>query len=137
MPILSISASRASCSSRCLFTWLMTIQLRAICPRKERDMGTMSPFMLKMGTRSFCGVGTALIGPVLPANGASPEIGNQLDLTVGERTHVAARQHKHANRRSFSQQRNAEHGVVFADFFWCSIIRYSRNEPISAIRSSC
>jgi hypothetical protein len=49
-------------------------------------MGTMSPFMLKMGT-----VGTALIGPVLPANGASPEIGNQLDLTVGERTHVAAR----------------------------------------------
>ena len=102
------------------------------CPRKERDMGTMSPFMLKMGT-----VGTALIGPVLPANGASPEIGNQLDLTVGERTHVAALQHKHANRRSFSQQRHAEHGVVFADFFWCSIIRYSRNEPISAIRSSC
>jgi hypothetical protein len=88
--------------------------------------------MLKIGT-----VGTALIGPVLPANGASPEIGNQLDLTVGERTHVAALQHKHANRRSFSQQRHAEHGVVFADFFWCSIIRYSRNEPISAIRSSC
>jgi hypothetical protein len=52
-------------------------------------------------------------------------------------THVAARQHRHANRRSFSQQRHAEHDVVFADFFWCSIIWYSRNEPISAIRSSC
>jgi hypothetical protein len=47
-------------------------------------MGTMSPFMLKMGT-----VGTALIGPVLPANGASPEIGSQLDLTVGDCSAIA------------------------------------------------
>ena len=83
MPIFSISASRASCSSRCLFTWLMTNSTRCDLSRKERDMGAMSPFMLKMGTRDFCGVETVLIGPIWPANGVSPNANTENSYPPG------------------------------------------------------
>ena len=39
---------------------------------------------------------------------------DQLDLLVGERPHVGARQHDHADRHAFSQQRHAEHGAKAA-----------------------
>ncbi len=46
----------------------------------------------------------------------SAKVVTQLDLAVGERAHGVARQHKHASRRSFSQERHAKNGVVSADF---------------------
>ena len=49
----------------------MTNSTRCNLSRNERDMGA-SPFMLKMGTLDFCGVETALIGPIWPVNGGSP-----------------------------------------------------------------
>ena len=46
-------------------------------------MGAMSPFMLKMGTRDFCGVETALIGPIWPVNGGSPNANTENSYPPG------------------------------------------------------
>jgi hypothetical protein len=78
-------------------------------------MGTISLFMLKIGTRNFCDVET--LGLIWPANGASPEIGNQLDLPVGERAHAASAPARARQSAFLIQQRHAEHGVVSTDFW--------------------
>ena len=46
-------------------------------------MGAMSPFMLKMGTLDFCGVETALIGPIWPVNGGSPNANTENSYPPG------------------------------------------------------
>src|SRR5215216_4893765 len=40
---------------------------------------------------------------------------NQFDLFGGERGHGAARQHKHPNERSFTQERYAQDGAISAN----------------------
>ena len=45
----------------------------------------------------------------------SAKVDDQLDLLVGERPHLGARQCEHADRDAFAQHRNAEHGAKTAE----------------------
>jgi hypothetical protein len=52
-------------------------------PERERYGRAMFPFMLKMGTFDFCGVETALIGPIWPVNGGSPNANTENSYPPG------------------------------------------------------
>jgi hypothetical protein len=52
------------------------------CPGR-REIWARYPFMLKMGTPDFCGVETALIGPIWPVNGGSPNANTENSYPPG------------------------------------------------------
>jgi hypothetical protein len=52
-------------------------------PERERYGRAMSPFMLKMGTLDFCGVKTALTGPIWEVNGGSPNANTENSYPPG------------------------------------------------------
>jgi hypothetical protein len=52
-------------------------------PERERYGRAMFPFMLKMGTFDFCGVETALIGPIWPVNVDSPNANTENSYPPG------------------------------------------------------
>jgi hypothetical protein len=56
------------------------------------------------------------------------ECRNQLDLLVGEGLYRAAHQQQYANRHSFSQERDAEHGAIAGSSlgFQVSVFRISQ-----------
>src|SRR5215831_5871189 len=57
--------------------------------------------------------------------------GDQLDLLVRERPHDRTRQHEHADRVSFAQQRNREHGARRPVLSWASLHVYSGSAKTS------
>src|SRR3954469_23490690 len=68
-------ASRASSAMPILFNSMQS------APKGE--IWARYPFMLKMGTPDFCGVETALIGPIWPVNGGSPNANTENSYPPG------------------------------------------------------